>query len=268
MNRKQHYYVPPFKDHIEFINELSKLQLHFLWNWLKAHPDEKFEDALYNRIDLCRKTDPKPKHYDVADMDDVTRPEWIRIKHELKSLYSEAENNDNADLFECKGFDIIKKTLAAFADASYGKHGKFDDYQCGSLKFDPPKDNAQTVYFHIGNAVAPKSIFTDKNYLVQCLLELMDKSESEYETNTLYSSTWLNSLPKWLKYFPSEWTENLGTENKDVGWHFGFWGQFISAKGTFNYKYARILRETGEMPFYPRISHCSFTALKNYLANF
>ena len=268
MNRKQPYYTPPFEEYAELINELSKLQLYFLWNWLKTHPEEKFEDALYNRIDLCRKTDPHPKHYDVADMDDITRPEWIRIKHELKSIYEETVNDDNAASFEHKGFDIVKKTVATFADASYGKHGKFDDYQCGSLKFNPLKDNAKTVYFHIGNAVAPKSIFTDSNYLAQCLLELMDKAESEYEANTIYTSTWLNSLPKWLKYFPTEWIANLGPENKDVGWHFGFWGQFISAKETFNYKYAKILRETGKMPFAPRTSHCSFTELKNHLVNF
>ena len=268
MNRKQPYYTPPFEDHVELINALSKLQLHFLWNWLKTHPEEKFEDALYNRVDLCRKTDPKPKHYDVADMDNSTRPEWIRVKHELKSLYSRAENDDNADSFENKGFYIIQEVLARFADASYGKHGKLDDYQCGSLKFDPPKENTKTVNFHIGNAVAPKSIFADRNYLAQCLMELMEKSEAEYEANTINTNTWLNSLPKWLEYFPNEWTANSGTENKDIGWHFGFWGQFVSAKETFNYKYARILRKTGKMPFYPRNSYCSFTALRKHLVDF
>jgi hypothetical protein len=262
---KKDYHTPSFKDHLELINELTKLQLHFLWRWLRKHPEEDFDSALYNRIDLCRKTDPNPKHYDVADMD-ATRPEWIRIKNELKSLYSKTEHNENADIFEREGFDIVKNTLAGFADASYGKHGKFDDYQCGSLKYDPPcEDKPKTVAFHIGNAVAPKSIFTDSYYLQNCFRCLMDKAENEYGANSISTTTWLNSLPKWLEYFPEEWHRNLGEENRDVKWHFGFWGQFISKKETFNKKYAAILRETGELPFYPRNSHCSFTAMRNQL---
>lgn len=252
------------KEYTELITELSKLQLWFLWNWMDMHPEEKFDDAVYNRIDICRKTDPTPKHYDVADMD-AERPEWIRIRKELKSLYTETCNDTTAHIFELKGFDIIKDVLARFVEASYQKDLKFKDYQCGSLKFDPPNEDKKAVTFHIGNAIVPQSIFADKNYLVDCFLCLMEKAEEEYNVDTLTTSTWLNSFPKWLKYFPNEWIENLSPENKSIGWHFGFWGQFISAKETFNYKYAEIFRKTGEMPFYPRRSHCSFASLRAHL---
>ena len=266
MKNERKYYTPPYEEHLELINELAKLQLWFLWNWLQEHPDEKFDDAVINRIDLCRRADPAPKHYDVADMD-ASRPEWLKIRDELAALYRKTVNDDTAESFENEAFNIVKETLAAFAEASYGKHGKFDDYQCGSLKYDPPKpESPESVTFHIGNAVAPKSIFSDRSYLPDCLSCLMDKTEREYNASVIKTSTWLNSLPKWLEYFPDEWRRNMGPEKKEVEWHFGFWGQFVSAKGSFNWKYARILRETGKMPFYPRASHCSFAALRAHLA--
>ena len=45
----------------------------------------------------------------------------------------------------------------------------------------------------------------------------------------------------------------------------GFWGQFVNARGTFNEKHARILRDTGRFPFWPRASWCTFDQLRDHL---
>lgn len=254
-----------FEEHFELICGLCKLQLHHLWNWLKKHPEETFSDGLRNRTDLCRKTDPKPKHSDVAEINFET-PQWLELETMLTPLYEESKEDGNAELFEFTAFEHVKPILVKFAENTYGSTAKFAEYQCGSLKYDIPKDDdPKTIDFHIGNAVAPKSIFTDPGYLENCFFELMKQTEKKFGANTLKTNTWLNSLPKWLEYFPEEWQKNLGPEDKNVLWHFGFWGQFISAKGTFNAKYAQILRDTGEFPFYPRASRCTFAVLKKHL---
>lgn len=254
-----------FAEHQSWIFDLTKLQLHFLWNWLKNHPDEKFADGLRDRVDLVRKTDPNPKHADIAEFN-ADSPQWQEIVKMLTPIYEDSKDDENADLWEFTAFEHIKPILAEFAEKTFGSTKKLEEYQCGSLKYDPPKENEpKAVDFHIGNVVAPKSIFTDPGYLENCFLDLMDQTEEKYGADTLKTGTWLNSVPKWLEYFPEEWKENMEPEWKDPQWHFGYWGQFISAKGTFNEKYANILRETGEFPFYPRSSRCSFAAMRKHL---
>ncbi len=250
----------------EFHFDFMKLQLHFAWNWMQAHPDETLEDILDKRIDLCRKTDPDPDHCDTAKID-LKRPAYINLRNELVRIMQETRDNDNADTFEERGFKLVKPTLAQFAKKTHGSNTKFDNYQCGSLRYDIPTNDApETVTFHIGNAIAPKSIFYEKQYLADCFICLMNQTEEKWGANTLKTSTWLNELPKWLEYFPEEWMLNRSDPNPDIQWHYGFWGQFITARGTFNHKYGRILRETGKMPFLPRQASCSFKSMREHLA--
>ncbi len=258
-----------YEEHLNFLSQFTALQFHFLWRWMRLHPDEDFRMALRNRIDLCRKTDPAPKHYDIASLD-FTRKEWIDLENEIAALYADRKSRESASEFEDKAMSKAAPAIAKFAKLTYGSTAKFAEYQCGSLKYDLPNKNTppRAATFHIGNAIAPKSIFEDRSYLVACFNDLMDKTEKEFGADTLQTDTWLNSLPKWLEYFPQEWRDNLTPENKDVQWHFGFWGQFISAKGDLNMKYASILRETGQFPFWPRGSRCSFKAMRRHLAKF
>ncbi len=257
-----------FEEHLRFLNQLTALQLHYLWRWMRLHPDEDFREALRNRTDLCRKTDPAPKHYDVAESD-FKRSEWIAIENEIAAIYEDRSIRDSAMKFEGESLSKTVHLITKFAKLTYGSNAKFAEYQCGSLRYnDPPPDgpSRNRINFHIGNAIAPKSIFQERSYLVGCFTDMMDQTEKKFGGEILVTRTWLNSLPKWLEYFPQEWIENLGPEDKDVQWHFGFWGQFVSARGALNMKYAKILRETGEFPFWPRISHCSFKSMRKHLA--
>ena len=141
------------------------------------------------------------------------------------------------------------------------------DYNAGSLKYDPPRPGLPPNYcnYHIANAVFPKSIFDDPEYLPKCFRELMDKSAKQYGCDTLHTSTWLDDNPRWLRLFPKEWIDNLSPSSSDVYWHFGYWGQLLTARGTFNEKAGRYVREHGELRYKCRGSHCSFVEMRKHL---
>ena len=62
-----------------------------------------------------------------------------------------------------------------------------------------------------------------------------------------------------------EWKEGLGEPNTNVQWHYGFWGQFINARGTFNAKAGAKVRETGSLVWYPRYSRCTTKAMREHI---
>jgi len=77
--------------------------------------------------------------------------------------------------------------------------------------------------------------------------------------------SWLNSHPRWLALFPQEWTDSLSPADCSVQWHLGFWGQFITARGTFHERNAAKFRDSGQMPFPYRTAYCTFNALRTHL---
>lgn len=143
-------------------------------------------------------------------------------------------------------------------------------WNCCSLKYDPPKAElpADWVVFHINNSIGPKSIFDVPDYLPHCFLLLMKEAEIRFGSNTLYTSTWLNGREDFLQYFPQEWRDNL-TPSIPIPqipqWHFGFWGQLITGKGTINPKTEAFLRENGTMKYPCYSSHCSFENMRRHL---
>jgi len=257
-----------FDEHRQYLHKIVRLKLWFVWYWQQKHKEESFSSILRNRVDIYRKTDinqgamnPPQVYFD--------DPQWLDLEHKLLDLYRKHSSDDDAFQFEHNAFHILKPIIDKRAFRDYLEPPYVLDFQCGSLKYDrPEKNNPTCVSFHIANALAPGSIFDDKNYLPDCLISLMDKSSAEYGADSLYTSSWLNSHPLWQKLFPEEWEKNMESENHDIQWHFGFWGQFITARGIFNDRLGRQLRETGRFPFLPRYSWCSFESLRNHLSEF
>ena len=250
--------------HRDYLYQIVRLQFFFLWNWKHEHPEETLSSILRNRIDIYRKTsvnnellNPKEQNYESS--------EWRRFEALLDDAFRRCEKDEAA--FEDAGFAIFKDSIDARMEKDYMDRSGTDGYQCGSLRYEEYTDGKphKIMKFHIANALQPCSIFDQPRYLPECFMELMRQAEAKYSSDTLATSTWLNSLPRWLELFPPEWNNNLGAPVTDVQWHFGFWGQFITARGTFNYKYGEILRKTGRLPFYPRYSECSFDAMRKHL---
>ena len=252
------------EEHREYLYQMVRLKLFFLRNWLSDHPEESLQEVLRKRIDIYRKTSinasllnpPKP---------DFDCPAWLELERALLDIYHQFHHSPVE--FENAGFALFRKSVDERVKKDYEDNSRLAGYQCGSLRFNEFSDGAkhETASFHIANALQPESIFADTQYLPHCFLELMRQTQEKYSCTRLATTTWLNSLPRWLALFPQEWQDNLGPENTDVQWNYGWWGQFITARGTFNFKYGEFMRQTGRMPFYPRSSSCSFENLQKHL---
>lgn len=251
------------EEHREYLHEIVKLKLFFVHLWLEQHPEESFRNVIRNRVDIYRKTDANPgPHTPEAVFFDL--PAWKTM--EDKALECYAANRENRTAFESEAFEIFRPSVDLRCERDYLDNSVLAKYQCGSLKHDPspcPSDPT-SISFHIANAIRPRSIFENPDYLRSCILLLCQAVKTQWGIKTLQCGSWLNDCGKWCEFFPPEWTEHMGARNEDVGWHYGFWGQFITARGTFNAKYGSILRETGRLPYYTRYSYCSVESLEKF----
>lgn len=249
-------------EHRDYLYEIVRLQLFFMHDWLTRHPEEKPVDVLRNRIDIYRKTDANPDALNPAVLKWETDA-WQAIEQPL--LQCHARHAADIAAFEVMGFDILKPSLDARCERDFLDDSALKAYQCGSLRYNVHAEPTARVGFHIANAVRPRSIFDNPHYLPACFLTLMEQVEALYGATEILTGTWLNSSSRWLTLFPQEWQDNLQPPNRNVAWHYGFWGQFITARGTFNRKFGEHLRRTGEFYYQPRASHCSIGAMRSHL---
>ncbi len=250
-------------EHREYLHDAAKLQLWYAHHWKAQHPDESFVDVFRNRIDIYRKTDINSENLNpkATKWDD---PRWQELEKEILSAHDFFD--DDSEAFEMAAFDVVKPHIDARCQRDFEDRSALKGYQCGSLKYDFYDDGfPQRIFVHIANALAPKSIFEDPSYLPKCFEEVMEKGGKEHDATEMYTSTWLNSHPAWLKLFPSVWQDRMEPAEKDVQWHFGYWGQFINARGTFNHKLGAKMRATGEFPYWPRRSWCTFEEMREHL---
>lgn len=136
-----------------------------------------------------------------------------------------------------------------------------------SLRYQEPHPDLPRNWcvFHITNGIRPKSFLKEERYLAESFLELMDESEGAFGYDTLYTFTWLNSHPRFLHFFPEEWRLNLEEPHAGIFANLGFLGQFLNAEGALNRKTADLFLATGELPFRPRKSNCSFASMRRHL---
>ena len=273
MIEKPHFLkdIPPktIEEHRDYLYGIVRLKLFFLHRWMAEHPQESFSSVLRNRVDIYRKTSANRGLLNPVEFYFDESP-WIDMERAAEAVYQQEKNDIAA--FEEKAFQVFKPSLDERLEKDYHDRSGLNGYQCGSLRHEyntrPVATEAgeiAAVGFHIANAVAPHSIFEDRAYLKHCLLDLCEKVESQFQAKAITTGTWLNQNPKWLVYFPGEWLKNLQAPNTNVQWHYGFWGQFISARGTLNRKLADILRKTGKLPYYPCSSWCSIASIRKHL---
>lgn len=252
-----------YEEHRQYLHDIVRLKLWYLHTYLTRNPGADFREALRDRVDIYRKTDcnryllnptPEQQEFDAAP--------WQKLENALLATFE--KNRNNPDAFEHEGFAILKDSIERRAPRDYIDVSRIDGYQCGSLRYQLPPLGSTKLIFHIANAIQPQSFFADPEYLPMCFAELLRQGEMLGYTEITCTS-WLNSLPKWLNLFPEEYRASLGEPNRDIRWHYGFWGQFITARGTFNAQYAKQFRDTGEMPYYPRNGYCSIAAFRKHL---
>ena len=254
-----------YEEHREYLSKIVKLQLWFIWNWKKEHAEESFLDTIRNRVDIYRKTDVNRGTMN-PDKLDFNDSKWLTIEAELESLHIKYSEDSSSEKFEKYGFEILKNTIEKRSKRDYQENPYVLNFKCGSLNYDSPEKNTpKLVFFHIANAIQPKSIFDDASYLPKCLMNVIDKASKEFpETVGLHTMTWLNSHPKWRRMFPEIWFNNM-QERPDVQWHFSYWGQFISSRGTYNEKLGSKFRKTGKFPFMACYSWATYEDLRKHL---
>jgi hypothetical protein len=252
-----------FAEHKEYLHEIVKLQLWFLWHWKQKHQDQSISSILRNRVDIYRKTNINEGtlNPELVDFEDLR---WVELEQKTVELYDKYLSLPS--LFERQAFSVFKPEIDARAERDFDEVPYVFYFKCGSLTFDPPKpERPNSVFFHVANAISPRSFLEEKKYILDCFMCLLNKSASEYNVERIETTTWLNSYPKWLHYFPEEWNNNMSEPDDDVMWHYGFWGQFITKRGLFDARLGKRLRETGAFPFLPCHSACSIASMKEHV---
>lgn len=256
-------------ERIDFLQEITRLQLFFCWHYQQQNPTEDFSQTLRNRVNIYGQTELFQKEYAQSLEDyDFTHPAWLKLETQLTKMALAHRHDPDATAFEEAAFQLIQPLIPARAAIEAGRPPAVElfHFQCGSLKYDTPtSEHPDLVAFHIANALCPRSIFADPAYLPQGFLCLLDNAEKEYGATRLGTMTWLNTQPKWLALFPAEWQENMEII-QNPRWSLATWGQFINARGGFNAKLGEQMRRNkGRFPYSIGRSICSFTAMREHL---
>ena len=254
------------EEHCEMVEQMGKLSFFLASRWRKEKRSDKTPGELIR--------DHTPFFYHgLNHLDYKTKwdnPECQRIlahADELQQLPPEE--------FEVQMWAFVRDHAMKRAEQFYPESVgiKVDPgWNCGSLKYDPPAEHPTLppgkVVFHIANAVSPHSIFDDPAYLPHCFLLLMKEAELRFGCNVLCTSTWLNEKQAFLDCFPQEWHCNLSPRPETMqlpSWHFGWWGQLITRRGTINPQMVNFIRENGILKYLCRSSHCSFENMRKHL---
>lgn len=251
--------IKSFDEHHEFMNEISRLMFNFSYHWRLMHSDENISEIILNRTKLFQL-------YEINGKSNV-----VQTWNELMSQAEQLIGICSCELFELEMFGFAKDFIKECAKRTYATSIKApENYKVGSLHYDAPSDRFQRnqCNFHIANSVSPKSIFTDYDHLPNCFLKLMDDSEKEYGYDTLRTFSWLNSRPRWLELFPQEWQDNLEEPTLEILGNYAYWGQLVTSRGTLNEQVAKYVRENHKLKYKPRISHCSYSAMRTHLKNY
>ncbi len=269
------------EEQAEFLREYVRLQLWFVASWLKRHPGESFEHVIRTRVDIFRKTDLNhDRSSNTPTPGNLSDPRWLALEEQAHRLHARTRNEDPA-AFEEQAWEIFRPVVEARVEREFNAPDPLDAYQCGSLKYDKrpawlhnrlratlvrfAKGHPPIIFVHVGNRLAPQSFFNDRTYLPECFFRFMEETSRKYHVGALTTDSWLNSMPRWLALFPQEWQRNLTPPSDNVEWSQAHWGQFITARGTFNHALGKDLRKTGELPFKPRSSWCTYDAMRAHL---
>jgi len=250
-------------EHGETLHALVRLQLAFVWHWSCRHPREAVAETLERRVDLWRKTDLNPGGLVHPGPEPVAA--WTELRERLSRLCRVV---GSAAAFAEAGHALLRPRIDARVPADYARERAGDHlkaYGGSSLRYHlDTGPQGRVAFLHVANAIAPRSIFAVPGYVEDCLRRLSAQARSQ-GVETLRTVTWLNDLPRFLDCFPASWRDHLGLPDPDVQWHYGYWGQFLNARGCLNETLAERCRSRGDLPYGTRASWCTLSDLDRHL---
>lgn len=251
------------EEHFEYVKKLARVSFFYArCHLMPRFPESKISELIKKHTPLLYEA--LGYHDYETGWDNPDCRAILDKADELSALsptdFEEEMWNSIELLARCRVADDYSHTLGAITPESWN---------CGSLKYGPPQKKRPPEWcaFHIANAVAPKSIFADSDYLPACFRLLLTESSIIFGYTVLYTCSWLNDREEWLRLFPDEWRRNLSprSEKPVPEWNFGWWGQLVNARGSINPKAESFVRANGFLKYECRTSHCGFDDMFKHL---
>lgn len=251
----------------DFIEGFVPLSLHYAWR--RQRDGTPLEEALTVRINLYRLT----SLFDGKNHPARPKPGWrdSRWEEELRALeaiHDRWADEGGSERFERDGYDRLRPLLEARVEQDVGAWPRPEDRPYGFFTYDlhRPEDCPPRIALHLANPSVPTSPFADPRARAEELSRLVaDARRLEPALQWVTCGSWLNSFAPFQDFFPPEWTAE-STEGKLVGYHYGWWGQFIDRRGGYHRRNGDHLRQTGRFPYPHRNSRCRIEALAQHLA--
>ncbi len=235
------------EDHIQFITDIIKLQLHFVAMWKNNHPEFTVPALISDHSILLNFTDLNSNSlFDNTNCTDDVK--WAEIVNSIEKAYVAG--------IEPEVF--VEKTFALMSDCLFGrvdedmKHFAYLRYNEFRRKGSPiiydVKSGGDYLYFHSDNTFYPESFLSYPDNYKKHMKDMVIAAE-EAGFKGIGGVTWLNHLSFWLKLFPPVWKNSEFAIAIPIGNHLGTWGQFISPDLTINKSMCRKFFKNEDFPY-------------------
>lgn len=238
-------------EHLKFADECYSFVLEFAWDQHRRHPEVPRSEfitgqSLLNYL-LRSGSDDAPVKIPLADQI-AALADQVKTRQEMEALRS-----------------AVMKHVERIYPATFEPHPKYKPSM--SLRVTQPAPELPKDYciIHMTNALQPESFLNKPLYLIRNFRDILAEAENCFGCKVLYTASWMNSLPRWLAFFPDEWRQNLSEPYSEIHGNMGFLGQFLNAAGNLNRPVVDYLLITGQLKYPFRKSHCSIAAMRNHL---
>lgn len=191
-------------------------------------------------------------------------PRWEELLGQLRLLFERHAGSEDTTVLEQQGLQLLWPVLEArlTTDSAGGPTARARPFGFFTYDYSPAE---RSVTLHLANPCPPRSPFAEPAARVAelgCLLdEAMARDPSPLR---VLCSSWLNAFPPFQAFFPPVWASSASPPTP-LGYHYGWWGQFINRTGGFHRPNGAHLRETGQFRYPCVRCTCSVDELREHL---
>ena len=122
------------------------------------------------------------------------------------------------------------------------------------------------IALHFRNAYTPRSPFEDSDRLFRSLRRVIRDIDTEnLPVTTVGCDSWLDALSSFQQLFPASFARSLEETPGEVKTGNGWWGQFVTHRGTLNARRAEILRKKLRFELPRMHGECPFLEFKKHV---